>query len=251
MALKKTESKNAEYTKGEQGLAILTCLDRNRVKVKFQESEKVYELNIGTGDERTVPEYVPYRAPVKEETGNIKFFETRINCTMNESGTKIQFASPAQGEFTAHFTKFAVPKEGDIPVATSRLSKRTGKKYNAFNAIVEIRGEKRWNNASYAPMLYPNFGKDEDENLTVTSDELIDFTDCIGLNEGDIKYSENPLPAIEKIAKERDLDFKITVVNGFIVHFMKPIENWEDDEYPEKNSKAVEEKKETHELLQD
>jgi hypothetical protein len=78
--------------------------------------------------------------------------------------------------------------------------------------------------------MYPNFGKDEDGNLAVSgsgsgSDNLFDFLNATGVSGHVLPYSENPLPAIEKIAQEEGKTFKVVVNKGRIDTILVPMED--------------------------
>lgn len=216
--MKRTEGNNEEYEKGRQGIANLVMLEGNLVRIDFEAGG--VSVNLKKDD---LPEYCPFLAGQSP----------KVVITLNKKEDKVLFVSPAQGEFSAKFSKFS-GKEGEAPVATSRPGKK-GKPYMAFNSIIELIGNKRWDGATYAAMMYPNFGADEDGNLTVAgsgsgSDMLDDFLTSIGIKDGDIKASENPLPDIQRVAQNLGKTFRVIISRGYIDVFIPDAQEdeWED-----------------------
>lgn len=214
---------DSKFKKGRRGLAELVRLNAEMVRIDFEKTEKEdaqsFNLKVSYGEDGTIPEYVP----VKKMKDGAKI---RVSATMNEGGDALLFAVPASGEFDAKLDKFNAP-EGQEPVAETKPGRKAGTSYKTFGVLIEITSGV-WKGAKYYYSLYPNFAADEDGNLAVSgtgsgSDALFDFMEATGVAEQTFPFSENPLPAIQRLAKELDRQFRIIVAKGWIDRIVAPL----------------------------
>jgi len=225
--------------KGQRGVGSLVKLSANKVRMDFDAAEPV-GLEVS---ETTIPEIL--LKVINKMPDNAK---VSIECTLDITGTKIMFARPLVGTFDFKLIKFYAP-EGQQPVMETKVGKG-GKAYRQFSAIVEIlrkTGAKSdlWKGARYNIFFFDSFGKNEKGDLLVlskgeASDFLSDFLDATGVGTHTIPYSENPLPAIERIALEEEVVFSASVkgvVNkkgetyaNVVMFNYTPAESWTDEE---------------------
>lgn len=212
-----------KFAKGRRGLADLVRLDAGRVRIDFEKLENEekapsFPINVTYGEDGTIPEYVP----VKRMKDGAKI---RASVTMNEDGSAILFATPANGEFDAKLDKF-VAKEGEQPVPESRPGKK-GKPYKVFAVLLQITSGP-WAGCNCWYQMYPNFGKDEAGMLAVSgegtgSDALYDFMEATGVTDHEIPFSENPLPEIQRLALAENRNFRIIIVKGWVDRIIAPL----------------------------
>jgi hypothetical protein len=239
--MKRVESKSDYEEKGERGLAMAVKLPGNKLRMDF-ESGKTFHIEVS---KETLPENFPW----DKMSDNKK---KHVSATMNEKGDKVLFINPASGTFKMKLQKF-VAKEGQEPVAETKPGKK-GKDYKQFAVLLEI-VEGSWKGTVYWKPFYPNFAPDEDGNLAVSgqgsgSDALYDFLQATGVGNHLIKYSDNPLPEIQRIALQEGKVFEAVVVKGWVDTILT---NLDDDEEEDEENLAEEEKEPetTHPALDD
>lgn len=199
----KSETSNPpqeKKTKGEFGIAKVTMVNGN-VKVEMKSTDSVYTIK-----KEDVPEYFPYKDKAV----------LMAHVTMTQDGQQMLYATPARGDYAAKF--ICIGKEGEPPVA------RTNQYGQSFGVIVEIKNNAwagaraiKWFNLQEYKEGYSTycvFGKDENGNVKIDGwgkpyEELTEFVTATGLENVDIPYSENPLPAIQKAILEIGKDFLI------------------------------------------
>lgn len=212
-----------KFDKGRRGLAQIVKLSDENMRVDFEATDKEkaesFNVKVVYGEKGTVPDYLPF----KKMKANGKL---GASVTMNVEGDTVLFAVPSSGEYEARFNKMVSP-EGQAPVAETKQGKKGT--YKQFAVLIEIT-DGPWKGTNYWKPYYPNFGKDEAENLAVAgsgsgSDALFDLLECTKVVNHEIPFSENPLPEIQKIAQEEDARFKIIVQKGWIDMLVKPLED--------------------------
>ena len=197
--MKITQSQK-EFKKGERGIAKVSMIAGGNVKVTMQESGNSYNI---TKDD--LPKYFPFREG-KE-----------IKCTVTLDGetNAVMYANPVSGDYKVKFAH--IGKEDEVPAPVTRQGAKGA--FTAFDVFVVIT-EGAWRGASGVRFLNPSlFKKDEDGNLWVDGygkalTDLTEFLDVTGLSALDIKYSENPLPEIQRLALELGKEFMASFLDG-------------------------------------
>jgi hypothetical protein len=230
----KNESK---FDKGRRGIAEIVRLNETMVRVDFDATDVLpaesFNVNVSYGEDGTVPDYIP----LKKIKDGSKF---PASVTMNKAGTAILFAVPSSGFFEVKFDSFLAP-EGQEPVIETKEGKlgKDGKKrtYGKFACLLEITGgtwqgltikKGVWAGAKYWFGLYDNFTQGVEGGLAVGgagtgSDNLNDFLDAVVAGGSSIQYTENPLPEIQKLAKELDSRFNVNVHKGWVESISVPL----------------------------
>lgn len=244
MAPKRTERKTSlEY--GKSGIGKLVKLDANRARVDFDDGVSVpftvVQGNIFEDEKATLPSYVPFKA-MKDNT------HLNVRVSFEKGDKKVLFINPVSGELRVKFTKFQAP-EGSAPSWNEKegtyVDKATGNKktYREANPFVEVI-DGRWKGAQIRGRLFDNFGMaEEDGNTTIyfgkkgtSSQNLMDFCDCVGFEYWLTPYSENLLPEIQRVALENDNEFSIVLVNGYIANWVAGFN--EEDTFVDETSDA-------------
>ena len=232
MGAKRVKSANS-IEKGERGLAMLNKLDATRARLDFIDTGATYNVNVDqTGERPTLPSHVPFGAM---KVGSA----IQISATMAKDEPTVLFANPASGQFKVKFVQFVSP-ENQPPVPETRQGKKAGSTYRVFSMLMDIQ-EGRWKGGRLWAQLYANFGNSDGE-LAVSgagtgSDNLQDFLDASTGNEWTVlKFSENPLPEIQKLAQDLGKTFEVMIVKGWVDKFIPEFgsdDAFEDQEYPE------------------
>ncbi len=228
MAPRTAKRKSAiEY--GTSGEANLVKLDDKRARIDFAEGKKV-ELQVVQGnvfedETTTLPEYVPFKAMAVNKS-------IPVRLSMEEGDKRVLFINPLAGEFKVKFVRFQAP-EGSEPVWVEKQGK--GKRpYREANPFVEVT-EGRWKGLTIRGRLFDNFGEWKEDGLTTIygegtgSENLRDFCSCVGFNYWEVPFSENHLPEIQKIALEKENEFSIILVKGYVANWVAGLD--EEDVY--------------------
>lgn len=235
-AVRVTSKESSE--KGRRGIAKLVRLSESNARIEFEKVEAnknypevpavTYEIKVSFGEEGTIPDYVPFKLLKNNQAMS-------LSATMDAQGTKILFAVPASGYFEAKFDTF-LTKEKDAPIVweTKKGAKNT---YRQADCLIEVTGgqwngvairEGVWAGAKYWYRLYDNLTANVDGGLAVKgsgdgSNNLADFLDAVVGGGEQIQFSENPLPEIQRVAKEEDRRFYVNVAKGWIVSLVVPM----------------------------
>lgn len=193
----------SDDVKGVFGIAKVSMGNGN-AKVEMKSTEEVFQIK-----REALPDYFPYQE------------KKAIQChvTMNDKGDKMMYAMPAHGEWESKF--LFIGQEHEKPVA------KVNQYGSSFGVVLEIT-QTGWKGARMVKWFnlqepkegyksYCRFGKDEDGNLTIDGygtkcEEMIEFFHAVGIWETNIKYSENPLPDIQKAIQDAGKMF-ISVVS--------------------------------------
>lgn len=229
---------DSNFERGRRGLADVIRLSEENMRVDFYENEykgvkeeaQSFNVKVVYGDDetRTIPDYLPFKK--MKDGGKIV-----ASLTMNKEGDKVLFAVPASGYFEVKFDQFVVPEKDAIPVMETKKGKKNT--YRQFACLLEITGgtwqnltikDGVWLGAKYWFGLYDNFTAGVEGGLAVKgsgegSDNLSDFLDATVSGGGQIKFSENPLPEIHKIAQELDTRFFVNVAKGWVKSIVVPL----------------------------
>ena len=216
--------------KGERGIATLTKLDGNRARIDFVDTGNSFNISVDQGGERpTLPAHVPFAA--MKVNGAIQ-----VSATMAKDEPTVLFCNPASGEFKVKFLQFNSP-ENTPPAPETRQGKKPGSTYRTFSMLSEV-VDGRWKGAKLWSQLYANFGN-SDGDLAVSgagtgSDNLQDFLDAsCGSEWTTLKYSENPLPAIQKLAQDMVKVYSVVVVKGWVDKYIPDMPDAFGDDDPE------------------
>lgn len=208
--------------KGDSGIADLTW-GETKLKIDFQDGE-TYKVML---DE--LPEYCQ----------NWNFMETAF-VTMKGDNESVLGIRPMQGVFTGKFLQIAVRNEDDPPAPTTYNGKYGP--YDAFTALLEVTKGK-YNGTIYPLFLAYKF-IEVDELVAIkgegkSSEKLMDFLDCAGAwEEGELAYSDNVLPALQKRMKHAKKTFQWVAKNGYVESVMEA--DFEEDDEPKKKAEKDE-----------
>ena len=158
---------------------------------------------------------------------------------LSESKDKINTIRPVEGKFLWHFVKFAAAKDSppvyDHKQATYTI-KKTGKPFSVdllqFKAVLEVvDGPYEGLQVTLPGLLYKNLDQRSrgagfsvgDDGLTIITggdknvQDLLRFMSVTGAMEVDMPFSDNLLPALERIIQNKDRSFWASLVNGWLV----------------------------------
>lgn len=248
--------KSSARVYGKSGEATIVKLDSGKVRIDFLKDDSNVVLVPVQGDvfeensTANVPDFVPLkRMKVDDKKG--------VRVAMNEDNTKILYINPLNGEQTVKFVGFQSNGKDVPPTMTSLIKTGDNGQYTSveFYSFLEIM-EGAWKGCKLRATLYDKFGADDAGNMVIFgtkkwSEKLMDFCDCIGVDLEAIKYSENPLPEIQKIALENENIFQVNLLKGYVQDYIKPLgsDDYLEDDYVEPD--AFEQKEEIHKALQD
>lgn len=189
--------------RGASGLARVT-VSPDKIKVKFEDASSDYLI-------------LPEDAPEGIKTGT--FF-----VTLSSDESKIYSVRPPKGSYWAKFKNFSHKKD-ELPiyreVAADVKRKKTGETYPVpahleFTALFKVtKGDFSWMELPYfmwyAFKAYANSGETAISGRG--SQKVEEFLVACGFDfmKDSIPYSENVLPALEKLIVEKDQDVMITV----------------------------------------
>lgn len=244
MAVKSNPSKKAEGSfeeKGTASLGTMVMMDGDNVR---------FDLESG----------VTISLKKDDLPKNVKFKPGRsakVSVTPNKTNTKVIYVNPASGDYEFRFTKFAGAE--DTPPTPKEKEGKYGT-YSETYALMEIT-DGVWKGSVFPLKLSMKWlSADEDGNLEVIGDKDYaqrwrDFFDVTGVSAHPemLRYSENPLPDIQRIAQEADTKFKGVVVRGWIETIYSNLEA--DDDFDDEPTMVSPEPEEiadnTNELLKD
>lgn len=234
MAVKNNPSKKlSEFEEnGKNGLGKFTLLENGKARIRFEDEPKDYLFEV-----ENLPEFYPTK-PGREWD---------IKATLNKNGDKVNYITPATGDFTFKFQRFSGDEEKPPVAKVKQSTKGDGGTYLETHALMEV-VKGGWKGAILVFRLYPKWlAKDEDGNMEVigegtSPDRWRDFFKVTGITSHPdfIPFSENMLPEIQKMAQEIKKEFKGVIVRGWLDTVYENIPLDEDEDYPEKKEEIPE-----------
>lgn len=208
---------------GTGGVAKLVKVGETKARIEFESGETV-NLDVVQGNvfeegsKATLPSYVPFKS--LKDGGFIS-----VRLSLEAGDKKVLFINPLSGTFTARFIGFAAnPPEGFVPTWVEKVGEG-GRAYREATPFVELtaKGE-RWQGCKVRGKMYDYFGKDnEDGNTTIFQTKrgngwknLEDFCNAVGFEYWNEPFSENNLPTLDTVAKEKNQEFQIVFSNGYV-----------------------------------
>lgn len=148
--------------------------------------------------------------------------------SMNSDGTQVYSISPVTGAFVCKFQRIAAA-EGQLPAPkhySTQFKNEDGSigvsEYDAFTVILEILEPKEHAGLTLPYFLRYYFGEVEGSVAFIKpkskySVQLYDFLQAAGaFLKGEMAWSENILPALEKRLQESGKRFHVTIKEGLI-----------------------------------
>ena len=210
------KTKESAFEENPNGVAMVQRLKDKSLGIKFSESTG----NDFAGKKYRVREWPDYVKP-KKVSGRT----WRIRLTNDGNG--IYSIAPQSGMFTGRVQKI-VSKEGEPPVPKFKDYTYQGKliEYYQFTTLIEIvDGDDACIGMVIPYTLRYNFGEDEDGSVMYThggsnavhTPRLRDFLGLVGAwDKGEMKFSDNLLPKIQKRMLKAAKTFKFVVKDGWI-----------------------------------
>lgn len=227
--MKITQSEKKDYKKGERGIANVSIMEGDKIRLTILSSGNEYNLR-----KEDLPDYFPFRV------GR----QFRAYVTLDGDSNKILYANPATGDYKSRLHH--INKDGEIPAIITRNG--ADGKYLAFDTF-HIITEGSWMGACGVHFLNPQFFKeDEDGNLWINGfgknfQNLSNFMEVTGVANVNIPFSENPLPEIQKMALEIGKEYMASYGEGKIQSLSDYFSLENDDEeigFTEKQKENVE-----------
>ena len=182
----------------------------------------------------------------------------KVRCSFEKGDKRILFINPLSGELQVKFVRFQAP-EGSEPVWIEKQGKGN-RPYREAPVFVEVI-DGRWKGCVIRGRIFDNFVLWEEDGLTTVrgegtgSNNLRDFSDCVGFDYTTTPFSENLLPLIQKTALENEKIFSIVLVNGYISNYVPGLDadafgdEYVDEPAPTSQEPVIED--EVNDLLKD
>lgn len=221
----KMSTKRTVYERGDAGIGrIRFSTDGKKVQVKLQVAvgkdkfeERTYAIN-----RDNCPEYIGLAKNAKDWM-----------IQMSGDNHKMLSFRPAQGVFIVKTQSFS-SKEGEEPVAKLkevnfvRDGKQVNYSYEYFTVILEIVDNEQFNGVTLPLILRYNFAEVIKDGKSFVgfsmggkyTQQLEEYMLVAGLLEEKyhpMTYSDNILPALQRLALREDRKFQVTVKDGWII----------------------------------
>lgn len=226
--------------KGTPGLGKMVVLENGKVRFNLEIDGKPVEIHL---EKEALPKNVP--AKVGKEYS--------VNVTPNKANTSVVYVNPASGDFTLRFQRFSGAE--DEPPAPQTKEGKWGA-YSETYALMEV-ASGAWRGTIFPFKLSMKWlAPDEDGNLEVIgsndyAQKWRDFFKLVGVESHpeQLIFSENPLPAIQEMAKEQDTQFKGVVVRGWLETIYEELALDDDEDNVDNVHPPVTEETKTHPAL--
>lgn len=177
-------------------------------------------------------------------------YSVRLSSTPGKAREMLSFF-PADGRFLCEFDNF-LAREGEEPTFETHQGEHGA--WHTFIAFIKI-VEEEWQGLIVPVFLAYNFTEDEESGNAAYSKSLSrseptrylrEFFVAIGVDAEDvhIPYSDNILPATQKVAKKLKKQFYVSITDGRVASFSLPVEegteDWSEPEQSESSDEVTE-----------